>query len=91
MRCSTRICHATCSASSLLSGDFRPKGTPREIVARLNAVTMKVLRLPETKERLSREGLDLVGSTPGEFATYLQGEARKWAKAVELSGAKANQ
>lgn len=72
-------------------GMLAPKGTPREIVARLNAVTMKVLRLPETRERLSREGLDVVGSTPAEFATYLQGEARKWAKAVELSGAKANQ
>jgi tripartite-type tricarboxylate transporter receptor subunit TctC len=72
-------------------GLLAPKGTPRDIVARLNAVTMKVLRLPETRERLSREGLDVVGSTPAEFATYLQGEARKWAKAVELSGAKANQ
>ena len=72
-------------------GMLAPKGTPREIVTRLNAVTMKVLRLPETRERLSREGLDVVGSTPAEFAAYLQGEARKWAKAVELSGAKANQ
>jgi tripartite-type tricarboxylate transporter receptor subunit TctC len=71
-------------------GMLAPKGTPRDIVSRLNAVTIKVLRLPETRERLSREGLDVVGSTPAEFAAYLQGEARKWAKAVELSGAKAN-
>jgi tripartite-type tricarboxylate transporter receptor subunit TctC len=72
-------------------GMLAPKGTPREIVARLNAVTIKVLRLPETRERLSREGLDVVGSTPAEFATYLKAEADKWAKAVALSGAKANQ
>ena len=71
-------------------GMLAPKGTPRDIVTRLNAVTVKALRLAETKERLSREGLDVVGSTPAEFAAYLQGEARKWAKAVELSGARAN-
>ena len=68
-----------------------PKGTPRAVVARLDAVAMKMLRLPEMRERLSREGLDVVGSTPAEFAPYLQSEARKWAKAVELSGAKASQ
>jgi tripartite-type tricarboxylate transporter receptor subunit TctC len=71
-------------------GLLAPKGTPRDIIARLNSVTVKALRSPETKERLSREGLDAVGSSPGEFATYLQAEARKWAKAVEISGARAN-
>jgi tripartite-type tricarboxylate transporter receptor subunit TctC len=71
-------------------GLLAPKGTPREIIAQLNSVTVKALRLPETKERLSREGLDAVGSTPNEFAAYLQTEARKWAKAVEISGARAN-
>ena len=71
-------------------GLLAPKGTPREIVAQLNSVTVKALRSPETGERLSREGLDAVGSSPGEFAAYLQAEARKWAKAVEISGARAN-
>jgi tripartite-type tricarboxylate transporter receptor subunit TctC len=68
-----------------------PKGTPRAVVARLDAVAMKMLRLPEMRERLSREGLDVVGSTPLELATCLQGEARKRATAVELSAAKASQ
>jgi tripartite-type tricarboxylate transporter receptor subunit TctC len=71
-------------------GLLAPKGTPRDIVARLNAVIVKALRLPETKERLSREGLDAVGGTPAEFASYLPTEAKKWAKAVEISGARAN-
>jgi tripartite-type tricarboxylate transporter receptor subunit TctC len=71
-------------------GLLAPRGTPREIVATLNAVTVKALRSPDTKERLSREGLDPVGSTPEEFGAYLQSEARKWAKAVEISGARAN-
>lgn len=71
-------------------GILAPKGTPREIVAKLNTVTVKVLRSTDTRERLSREGLDPIGSSPGEFATHLQSEARKWARAVEISGARAN-
>jgi tripartite-type tricarboxylate transporter receptor subunit TctC len=69
-------------------GMLAPKGTPRDVVGKLNAVTIKVLRSVETKERLAREGLDVVGSTPAEFAAYLQSEARKWAKAIEIAGVK---
>ena len=71
-------------------GLLAPKGTPREILAKLQSVTLKVLKSPETSERLSREGLDPVGSTPAEFARHLDSEAKKWANAVQISGAKAN-
>lgn len=71
-------------------GLLAPKNTPREVVAKLNAVTVKALKSLEIRERLGREGLDTVGSSPNEFVTYLQTEAKKWAKAVEISGAKAN-
>lgn len=71
-------------------GMMVPKGVPRDIVARVNAATVKVLKLPDTTERLNRDGLDVVASTPQEFAAYLEGEAAKWAKAVQLSGATAN-
>jgi tripartite-type tricarboxylate transporter receptor subunit TctC len=71
-------------------GLFAPKGTPREITAKLHTATLKALKSPETRERLGREGLETVGNSPAEFATYLQAEARKWAKAVEISGARAN-
>jgi tripartite-type tricarboxylate transporter receptor subunit TctC len=71
-------------------GLLAPKGTPREITAKLHTVAVKALRSAETRERLGREGLETVGSSPSEFAAYLQTEARKWAKAVEISGARAN-
>ncbi|MES2561215.1 MAG: tripartite tricarboxylate transporter substrate binding protein [Pseudomonadota bacterium] len=71
-------------------GLLAPKNTPREVVARLNSAMIKVLNSPDTRERLAREGFDTVGSSPHEFAAYLQTEARKWSKAVEISGAKAN-
>jgi tripartite-type tricarboxylate transporter receptor subunit TctC len=48
-----------------------------------------VLKTPETSERLSREGLDPVGSTPSEFARHLESESKKWARAVQIAGTKA--
>jgi tripartite-type tricarboxylate transporter receptor subunit TctC len=71
-------------------GLLAPKGTSRDIVAKLHAATVKALKSADTRERLGREGLDTAGTSPAEFASYLQGEARKWAKAVEISGARAN-
>jgi tripartite-type tricarboxylate transporter receptor subunit TctC len=71
-------------------GLLAPRNTPREIVATLNAAAVKALRSADTTERLGREGMDTVGSSPSEFAVYLQSESRKWAKAVEISGARAH-
>jgi tripartite-type tricarboxylate transporter receptor subunit TctC len=71
-------------------GMLAPKATPRDIVTKLNASVVKALKSADTRQRLGHEGLDAIGSTPAEFATYLQSEAKKWAKAVEISGAKAN-
>ena len=65
-----------------------PKGTPKDVIARLNAATVKLLRSPDLAERLSRDALDPVGSAPGEFAAYLQGESKKWARAIQIAGAK---
>jgi tripartite-type tricarboxylate transporter receptor subunit TctC len=70
-------------------GLLAPKATPPQIVATLNNAMVKVLRSADARERLAREGLDPVGSSPQDFAAYLQAEARKWAKAVEISGARA--
>ena len=70
-------------------GLVAPKGTPREALARLHAATLKVLRSPETGERMSRDALDPEGSTPREFADYLERESVQWARAVRIAGAKA--
>ena len=71
-------------------GMLAPKATPRDIVNKLNATVVKALKSADTREKLGHEGLDAIGSSSAEFAAYLQTEARKWAKAVEISGAKAN-
>ena len=71
-------------------GLVAPKGVPRDALTKMNGAIVKVLKLPDTTERLGREGLEVVASTPNEFATYLESEAKKWAKVVQLAGVKAN-
>ena len=69
-------------------GVFVPAGTPPQIVMRLNAEIVRIINGPEVRERLSSEGADLVGNTPGQFAAYVKSEVAKWAKVVKLSGAR---
>jgi tripartite-type tricarboxylate transporter receptor subunit TctC len=71
-------------------GVWAPKGTPRDIVLRLQAEIVKVLALPDTRERYAGLGAEPVGSTPDEFAAYCKSELVKWAKVVKESGAKAD-
>ena len=66
-----------------------PAGTPKAIVARLNAEILRVLKIPEVKERLENVGFEIVGGTPEAFAQYIRSEIEKWARVVKASGIKA--
>jgi len=68
-------------------GLFAPAGTPREIVARINADTVKTLRTNDMKERLAKLASDVVANTPDEFAAFQKSEINKWAQVVKQSGA----
>jgi tripartite-type tricarboxylate transporter receptor subunit TctC len=65
-----------------------PAGTPKEIIARLHAETIKVVALPDVKERLFNAGFEIVTSTPGEFAAFTRNEIQKWGKIVKAAGLK---
>jgi len=67
-------------------GVLAPAGTPREIVAKLNRETTRILRSPEMLDRLANEGADVIASTPEEFSIYIKREVAKWAKVVKESG-----
>jgi len=67
-------------------GLLAPAATPREIVSRLHAETVRALQSAEVRNRLSADGADPVGSTPEEFAALLRGETAKWAKVVRQAG-----
>ena len=69
-------------------GIFAPAGTPKEVVVRLHGEIVKILRLPDVRERMTGLGADLVGNTPEQFAAFQRAETAKWAKIVKASGAK---
>ena len=69
-------------------GILAPAGTPKEIVAKLNAEIVKILQMPDVKERLAAQGAVPVGNTPEQFAEHIARETAKWAKVVKTSGAK---
>jgi tripartite-type tricarboxylate transporter receptor subunit TctC len=57
-------------------------GTPPEVVAKLNAETVRVLNLPEVRERFRTLGVDVIASSPEQFAQHLKSEIAKWDKVV---------
>lgn len=65
-----------------------PGATPKPVVERLNAVTLKVLGAPSLGEQFTGQGLEATGSTSAEFGAYLQSEVAKWGKVIKASGAK---
>ena len=71
-------------------GFVAPAKTPQAIVARLNAEIVKVLALPEVRNPFAIQGIEVIGGTPEQFASYIRDEITKWAKVIRLSGAKAD-
>jgi len=69
---------------------FAPAGTPKEVVARLNAELKRVFTLPEVTDKLKTLGLEPWISSPEELTRFQAGEITKWAKVVKDSGAKAD-
>ncbi len=67
-------------------GVLAPAGTPHEIVTRLHAEIVRALRLPDLRERLAADGAEAVGSTPEEFAAFIQSEIEKWTAVAKSAG-----
>lgn len=71
------------------NGLLAPAGTPRAVVAKLNAEVSRALKQPDLIQRLSGSSYDPAAlNTPEQFAEYLRLEIAKWAKVVKESGAK---
>ena len=69
-------------------GLLAPAGTPRPIIDRLYQESSRALRSAEMKERMTAEGLEVVGSTPEEFASYIRSETEKWTQVIKAAGIK---
>ena len=70
------------------SGVFGPAKLPPDILARLNRDLVAGIKAPDTVKRYKPAGLNVVASTPEQFAETLTGEMAKWKKLVEELGLK---
>ncbi|HEY1460205.1 MAG TPA: tripartite tricarboxylate transporter substrate binding protein [Casimicrobiaceae bacterium] len=69
-------------------GVFAPAATPPEIVRRLNTEIVKIINMPDVREKLTSLGAEPVGDTPEQFSAYVKAEVVKWSDVVKRSGAK---
>lgn len=68
------------------AGMCAPGATPKPVLNRMQTEIAKVLKLPDIRDRLLRDGIEPVGSTPEAFAAFTKNEAQKWSKVVEMAG-----
>ena len=66
-----------------------PAGTPPEIVNKISADIAAILKQPDVRDQLVGMGLEVVGSTPDEFARYIRSESDKWGKVIRDANVKA--
>jgi tripartite-type tricarboxylate transporter receptor subunit TctC len=67
-------------------GVLAPAGTPKDIIAKLNAETVKAIANPKVAQQLANAGADAISSSPEEFAAYIKTELVRWGKAVKATG-----
>jgi tripartite-type tricarboxylate transporter receptor subunit TctC len=65
-----------------------PRGTPPEVLARLNTEINRMVAKPEVKQKLIGLGADPLGSTMAEADRYIKGEQEKWGKIIRDAGIK---
>jgi tripartite-type tricarboxylate transporter receptor subunit TctC len=68
-------------------GFFAPAKTPQDVVAKLNAEALKVMKSSDYRKVLEDTGSEFVGDTPENFATFVKAEAVKWGKVAKDTGA----
>lgn len=69
-------------------GLLAPAGTPKEVVAKINAEFNKALKQTELAKRLGDEGADPLGGTPEQFAALIKDDIPRWGRVVKESGAR---
>ncbi len=73
---------------SLWQGIVAPAATPRAIVLKLNQQIAASLRTLDLKNKLTAQGMEVVGNSPEQFAAYIREEIEKWTRVVKSSGAR---
>lgn len=65
-----------------MQGLLAPAGTPKAIIERLHREVVKIVTLPETRDKLLSMGFDPVGNTPEQFSGYINTEINRWGKVI---------
>ena len=71
-------------------GFMAAAGTPRAIIEQYHREIVRILNLPDVRQRLLDINFEIVASTPEAFADYIRWETPRWAKVIRQTGAKAN-
>ena len=69
-------------------GFMAPKGTPKQIVERLNAEITRIVAKPSVQEAWARQGAVPMTMAPAAFGAFIEGDIAKWAKVIEKAGIK---
>jgi tripartite-type tricarboxylate transporter receptor subunit TctC len=69
-------------------GVVAPAGTPPAVIAKINGEIVRILNLPDVKQRLSEQGAEPAPSTPEEFGRLIRSDTAKWAKVIKSTGMK---
>ena len=69
-------------------GLMAPAGTPKDVLDKLHAETVKTLAMAEVRKKFDELGLEPVGNTPAEFAAVMKKEMPEWAKVIKDAGIK---
>jgi tripartite-type tricarboxylate transporter receptor subunit TctC len=67
-------------------GILAPAGTPKEIVAKLNAEINKALKQPDVTAKLEGAGIQVQGGSPADYAALIKSDLAKWKKVIDAAG-----
>jgi tripartite-type tricarboxylate transporter receptor subunit TctC len=73
-----------------ITGMLVPAGTPAPIAKRLYAEAMRIMALPDIKQRVTDMGADVIANTPEQFTAQIKREVARWSKVVKDANIPAN-
>jgi tripartite-type tricarboxylate transporter receptor subunit TctC len=76
--------------SETITGLLLPAGTPAAIVRKLHAETVRIMALPDIKQRMADLGADISANTPQQFAAQIKREVTRWSKVIKDANIPAN-
>ena len=69
-------------------GLFAPAGIPKDVLRVLSTQIVRIMQVPEVRQRFSGDGFEPVGGTPDQFAKFVRAEITKWEKIIKTAGLK---